>query len=94
MMNMKTAALFPGLIIGQNVVSTVGQLLICRGNRINSKNIQLLKDYGIKEVKVFHPDLSVFPIGDSAWVTTKPVEKIRVDMAFNRELELQGHRVH
>jgi hypothetical protein len=87
MKQMKTNALFPGLIVGQNVVSASGHLLLCRGNRINSKAIQILKDHGIAEISVYLPLQDGFQVDDVVWLNGPSIEPVRLGAGFGKPLE-------
>lgn len=87
MKQMKTNALFPGLIVGQNVVSASGHLLLCRGNRINSKAIQILKDHGISEISVYLPLQEGFQVDDVVWMNGQSIEPVRLGGGFGKPVE-------
>ena len=94
MRQMKTNALFPGLIVGQNVVSATGHLLLCRGNRINSKAIQILKDHGIAEIAVYLPLQEGFPVDGMVWMNSQTIEPVRLGNGFGKAAEMPVPQYH
>ncbi len=52
MIDMKTTALMPGLIVGKNVIGMSGQILIGKGIKLNTRTILQLKEHGIPGVAI------------------------------------------